>query len=158
MEGIKAILADIGKKNGLELTLDETGACPLELADGRVMLLQERADLDELDFVATLGPVPENIRAEIFTDLLSANFYWRDTFGATLSWNEDIGEVVLTYPLPLANATPQSIETIFTRFIDLQAAWAERLAKKISDAQGKSADDAEEENGGEESGVLKLRV
>ena len=70
----KQVLKEIGAKNGLDMELDENGACTLELADGRVMLVQERADLGELDFVATLGPVPEESRAAVFTELLAANF------------------------------------------------------------------------------------
>ncbi len=65
MDELKSTLKEIGAKNGLEIELDEDGACTLELADGRVMLLQERADLDELDFVATLGSVPEKKRAAV---------------------------------------------------------------------------------------------
>ena len=52
MLDIKQVLKEIGAKNGLEMSLDENGACSLELADGRIMLVQERAGLDELDFVA----------------------------------------------------------------------------------------------------------
>ena len=91
MQGIESILKEIGARNGLEIALDENGACMLELADGRVMLLQERANLNELDFVATLGPVPEEARADVFTELLAANFYWQETFGATISWNAEGG-------------------------------------------------------------------
>jgi len=142
-------LKEIGAKNGLEIALDENGACTLDLADGRVMLLQERANLDELDFVATLGPVPEEARADVFTELLAANFYWQETFGATLSWNADLEEVVLIYPLQLAGATPESVETIFNRFVELQAAWAERFAEMVADAQdeGDGADDEDGEEG-----------
>ena len=79
MKEVKSVLKELGAKNGLEMDLDENGACALELADGRVMLIQERADLDELDFVATLGPVPEEVRADVFTDLLAARIleFWR---------------------------------------------------------------------------------
>ena len=135
MEDIRLTLKEIGARNGLEIELDENGACTLELDDGRVVLLQERADVNELDFVSPLGPVPEETRPDVFTELLSANFYWRETFGATLSWNADLEEVVLIYPLPLADATSGSVETVFMRFMDLQAAWAERLAKAIAAAQ-----------------------
>ena len=93
MLDIKQVLKEIGAKNGLEMSLDENGACSLELADGRIMLVQERAGLDELDFVATLGPVPEELRAKVFTELLAANFYWKETFGATISWNADLEEL-----------------------------------------------------------------
>ena len=146
MDGLKSTLKEIGAKNGLEIELDEDGACTLELADGRVMLLQERADLDELDFVATLGPVPDEARAAVFTDLLAANFYWKETFGATLSWNAELEEVVLIYPLPLADATAESLETIFARFLDLQAAWAERFAGMLADVPARQEDAAAEDD------------
>ena len=135
MLDIKQVLKEIGAKNGLEMSLDENGACSLELADGRIMLVQERAGLDELDFVATLGPVPEELRAKVFTELLAANFYWKETFGATISWNADLEEAVIIYPLGLADATAESVETIFTRFLELQSAWAERFAGLIAEAK-----------------------
>ena len=148
MTEIENALKEIGAKNGLEIALDENGACALELADGRVMLLQERANLNELDFVATLGPVPEKARADVFAELLAANFYWQETFGATISWNADLEEAVLIYPLQLAGATPESVETIFNRFVELQAAWAERLAEMVADAQDE--DDGTDDEDGEE--------
>ena len=135
MSEIESALKEIGKKNGLEIALDENGACTLELDDGRVMLLQERPALDELDFVATLGPVPDGARAEVFTKLLAANFYWQETFGATISWNADLEEAVIIYPMPLAGATPESVETIFNRFVELQAAWSQRFAEMVAEAQ-----------------------
>jgi len=138
-------LKEIGAKNGLEIALDEDGSCPLELADGRMLLLQERADLDELDFVVTLGPVPEEVRATVFTDLLAANFYWKETFGATISWNADLEAAVLIYPLPLANATPESVETVFTRFVELQAAWSDRFTGLIAAAQEHESDEPDDE-------------
>lgn len=152
MREIEEILKGIGERNGLEIVLDENGACALELSDGRVVLLQERADVNELDFVATLGSVPDEARAEVFAELLSANFYWNETFGATISWNADLEEAVLIYPLPLAGATPESVETIFTRFVELQAAWAKRFAGMVAAAQerasGETEDDDEEDDGG----------
>ena len=148
MTEIENALKEIGAKNGLEIALDENGACALELADGRVMLLQERANLNELDFVATLGPVPEKARADVFAELLAANFYWQETFGATISWNADLEEAVLIYPLQLAGATPESVETIFNRFVELQAALAERLAEMVADAQDE--DDGTDDEDGEE--------
>ena len=146
MKEIEATLKEIGSKSGLDIALDENGSCTLELADGRVVVLQERADLNELDFVANLGTVPEEVRAEVFTALLSANFYWNETFGATLSWNADLEEAVLIYPLPLAEATPESVETIFNRFVELQSAWAERLSNFVAAAQEDEPDDDADDN------------
>ena len=146
MREIEETLKAIGERNGLEIALDENGACVLELNDGRVVLLQERANLHELDFVATLGVVPEELRAEVFTGLLSANFYWNETFGATISWNADLEEAVIIYPLPLADVTPESVETIFLRFVELQAAWAKRFAGMVAAAQERASGETEEDN------------
>ena len=150
---IDSILKEIGARNGLEIALDENLACTLELSDGRAVLLQERAALNELDFVATLGPVPEEVRAAVFTELLAANFYWQETFGATLSWNAALEEVVLIFPLPLADATPESVETVFARFVDLQSAWAARFAALVAAARdiGPDADDADDDDSGEDA-------
>ena len=117
-----------------------------------MLILQQRDDLNELDFVANLGPVPKEIRGAVFTDLLAANFYWKETFGATLSWNADLEEVVLIYPLSLADATPESVETIFTRFAELQDMWAERLGGMISTAQNYESGESEDEDDDDEVG------
>jgi hypothetical protein len=146
MKEIKLVLKEIGGKHGLEMNLDENGACTLDLADGRIMLVQERPGLDELDFVATLGPVPEEARAAVFTELLSANFYWNETYGATISWNADLEEAVIMYPLRLDDATAESVETVFNRFLELQSAWAERFAGLIAKAQEPEGEDADEED------------
>lgn len=155
MKEIEATLKEIGSKSGLDIALDENGSCTLELADGRVIVLQERADLNELDFVANLGTVPQETRAEVFTALLSANFYWNETFGATLSWNADLEEAVLIYPLPLAEATPESVETIFNRFVELQSAWAERLSNLVAAAQeDEPYDDAGDDPASDDSDLI----
>ena len=52
------------------------------------------------------------------------------------------------YPLPLADATPESVETIFNRFVELQSAWAERFAEMVADAQDE--DDGADDKDGEE--------
>ena len=142
MENLAMALKELGEKNGFDIALDDNGACTLELADGRAFCLQERANVNELDFVAILGEVPEDVRAYVFTELLSANFYWQETLGATLSWNADLEQVVLIYPFPLAEATSGSLESIFTRFLELQAAWKDRLEELVANAQ-KPADGEE---------------
>ena len=39
MRELESTLKEIGAKNGLEIALDENGACTLDLADGRVVTL-----------------------------------------------------------------------------------------------------------------------
>lgn len=134
MDNLAQALKELGQKNGFNLALDDNGTCSLELADGRPLVLQERVNLNELDFVALLGEVPDAAHADVFRELLAANFYWEKTLGATLSWNADLEQVVLIYPLPLADATSETIESIFKRFLELQAAWKERLDGLVAEA------------------------
>ncbi|MBQ2629761.1 MAG: type III secretion system chaperone [Kiritimatiellae bacterium] len=152
MEDIETELRELGEKNGFDISLDENDACTLELADGRPVVLQLRAALNELDFVAILGGVPDDRRADVFADLLSANYYWQETLGATLSWNPALEQVVLIYPFPLADATPESLESTFERFLELQAAWKDRLAELASDEdEPVGGDDSE---GGDPSDMI----
>ena len=145
MDNLAQALKELGQKNGFNLALDDNGTCSLELADGRPLVLQERANLNELDFVALLGEVPDAAHADVFRELLTANFYWEKTLGATLSWNADLEQVVLIYPLPLADATSKTLESIFKRFLELQAAWKDRLDGLVAEAsvRAETGDDDE---------------
>ena len=134
MDSIAMALREIGAKTGLAIEPDENGACTLELADGRPLVIQGRAD--EIDFVAALGEVPEEARAAVFERLLAANFYWKGTLGATLSWNDDLGQAVLIYPIPIADADPSAVADLFERFLELQSAWRDRLAELVADGAG----------------------
>ena len=146
MDNLAQALKELGQKNGFNLALDENGTCSLELADGRPLVLQERANLNELDFVALLGEVPDAAHADVFRELLAANFYWEKTLGATLSWNADLEQVVLIYPLPLADATSETLESIFKRFLELQAAWKERLDGLVAEASVSAETDDDEDD------------
>ena len=145
MDNLAQALKELGQKNGFNLALDDNGTCSLELADGRPLVLQERANLNELDFVALLGEVPDAAHADVFRELLTANFYWEKTLGATLSWNADLEQVVLIYPLPLADATDETLESIFKRFLELQAAWKERLDGLVAEASANAEADDDDE-------------
>ena len=147
MENVANSLKELGEKIGFDIVLDADGTCTLELADGRPLVIQERADLDELDFVSILGEVPDAARAEVFTSLLSAHFYWNGTLGATLSWDAGLEQVVIIYPLPLANATPETLENVFKRFLELQAAWKDRLAELVASAEKEANADNDGEHG-----------
>ena len=145
MENLAQAIKELGQKNGFNLALDDNGTCSLELADGRPLVLQERVNLNELDFVALLGEVPDAAHADVFRELLAANFYWEKTLGATLSWNADLEQVVLIYPLPLADATAETLDSIFKRFLELQAAWKERLEGLVAEASANAEADDDDE-------------
>lgn len=148
MDNVRAFLAELGERHGLALDLDEAGACTLPLADDRFLQVQLREGIGELDLVATLGPVPDAVRGPVFQALLAANYYWRETLGATLSWHQALEQVVLSYPIALAATDAAEAETAFGNFLSLQAEWARRLRGDVAEAEallraeGREAPDA----------------
>ena len=134
MEDVKSVLVEIGLKNGVEIAFDEAGACALPLADNRFLQIQVREGLRELDLVATLGEVPEDVRGPVFQTLLAANYSWKETVGATLSWHVDLEQVLLSYPIPYETTDAATMETAFGNFLKLQEEWAKRLQDDIAEA------------------------
>lgn len=149
MDDVKNVLRGIGAANGVEIEFDEAGACALPLADGRFLQIQVREGLGEVDLVATLGEVPENVRGPVFQALLAANYYWTDTLGATLSWHLELEQAILSYPIPYETTDEATLGTVFGNFLKLQEEWAKRLRDDIAEAQVRVAeeDDEPEENG-----------
>lgn len=143
MDELRSALSEIGMANGIALELDDAGACDLETADGGVVHVQYRANLEELDFVAPLGAVPDAAEQGVYRELLAANFYWRETVGATLSYSVELDQVVLAYPLNVAVVDRKEIEVVFTSFMELRSNWIQRLADLIAD-EVEEGDDAGE--------------
>ena len=135
MDDVKSTLAEIGKKNGIEIVFDDAGACALPLEDDRFLQIQIREGLDEVDFVATRGGVPNEVRGAVFQALLAANYYWKETLGATLSGHQDLDQVILAYPIPYRTTDAATLETVFGNFLKLQSEWSLRLRGDIAEAQ-----------------------
>ena len=72
MENVNFVLKKLGAKNGLAMAFDENGACTLKLSDGRVMLIQERADKekapDAIENARDLIPQDFRLNAQINVD------------------------------------------------------------------------------------------
>lgn len=145
-DDIRRILSDIGRAHGLEIELNDQGACELPTADGGAVHLQLRPGAGELDFVSPIGEVPPKAEAAIFRALLAANLYWDETMGATLSYSEALEQVVLAYPLPLAAADAATVESTLLNFLHLRERWMARLAEDVKSALERQTDDEEDED------------
>lgn len=152
MDNVKDVLRTISAANGVEIEFDEAGACALPLADGRFLQIQVREGLGEVDLVATLGEVPENVRGPVFQALLAANYYWKETLGATLSWHLELEQAILSYPIPYETTDEATLGTVFGNFLKLQEEWAKRLRDDIAEAQASKTEENEENDELEEDG------
>lgn len=148
MDDVKNVLRGIGAANGVEIEFDDAGACALPLADGRFLQIQVREGLGEVDLVATLGEVPEEVRGPVFQALLAANYYWKETLGATLSWHLELEQAILSYPIPYETTDEATLGTVFGNFLKLQEEWAKRLRDDIAEAQeqAKAGEDEEDDD------------
>lgn len=141
MDELKRALAEIGEANGIAINLDDAGACDLQTIDGGVVHVQYRAAIEELDFVAPLGEVPEQAEAFVYRALLAANFYWKETVGATLSYSEELDQVVLAYPVDVTTVDRKAIESIFESFMELRANWIRRLSDLVAEVTDEEDDE-----------------
>lgn len=77
------------------LGLDEEGNACVDVDEAYVINLEYDADEDALLLYTWLGLVPERNTAEILRRLLSANYFWTENNGATLSIEEETNGIVL---------------------------------------------------------------
>lgn len=97
------------------------------------------------------------MRGSVFQSLLAANYYWKDTLGATLSWQDNLEQVLLSYPLPVATTDENTLETAFVNFLKLQEEWAVRLADDIAEARALlKAEDDDAVTEGDDSSAVRI--
>lgn len=158
MDDVKNVLRGIGAANGVKIEFDDAGACALPLADGRFLQIQIREGLGEVDLVATLGEVPEEVRGPVFQALLAANYYWKETLGATLSWHLELEQAILSYPIPYGTTDEATLGTAFGNFLKLQEEWAQRLRDDIAEAQAQAEEDGQDDDPGEVGAIARPEV
>jgi hypothetical protein len=88
-----------------------------------------------------LGEIPEAGAEDLLRDLLSANFFWRRTQGATLSLETETHGVVLAYAHLIADLDTGKFQRICENFVQTAEDQKKNLAAWLSDAASFSEDD-----------------
>ena len=92
----RELLRELGTRIQLPmLDLDDAGNSCIDVDEAYVINLEYDADEDALLMYTWLGHVPESNTAEVLRRLLSANHFWTETEGATLSVEEETNGIVL---------------------------------------------------------------
>ena len=92
----RELLRELGTRIQLPmLDLDDAGNACIDVDEAYVINLEYDADEDALLMYTWLGHVPESNTAEVLRRLLSANHFWTETEGATLSVEEETNGIVL---------------------------------------------------------------
>ena len=85
------------------------------------------AEEEGLVVFAKLGAAPEN-STTFLEELLSANLFWRDTQGATLSLDPETRGVFLAQRIPISTTDKTAtLQEKIERFAQTQAAWTSVL-------------------------------
>ena len=145
-EDVQKLFDEVSARTGMpKVDLAEDNSAALPFGDEMLLHIHYRAEIPEVDFTVPLGSVPRAKKAAVYERLLSANFYWVGTQGATLSYQDNLDEVILQFREDTANLTVERLQHVMEGFLTVAISWKERLAKLIEDADDEDGSDGEED-------------
>ena len=134
-EFVQKLFDEVSAHTGMpRIVLTEDNSAALPFGDGMLLHIQYRAEIPEVDFTVPIGSVPENKKASVYELLLSANFYWVGTHGATLSYHGDLDEVIIQFREDTANLSAERLQRVMEGFLAVAIKWKEKLANMIESA------------------------
>ncbi|MFY0478486.1 type III secretion system chaperone [Achromobacter marplatensis] len=123
MSDYEKLIAKLGKAlNMPDMAPDEDGYLMLKV-DDQFVHMQLDAEADEIILYAILQEVEPDRQLEIYARLLTANTFWKETGGATLSIDEASGRVLLGRVLPLRSLDEVEFDVALGRFTDTVTHW-----------------------------------
>ena len=149
-ELVQKLFDELSSRTGMpRIDLSEDDSAILPFGEEMLLYVHYRAEIPEVDFTVPIGSVPKRKKASVYERLLSANFYWAGTHGATLSYQEDLDEVIIQFREDTTNLGVERLQSVMEGFLSVAMEWKGRLSKIID-----GADEEAEEGGIGASGGL----
>lgn len=149
-ELVQKLFDELSSRTGMpRIDLSEDNSAILPFGEEMLLYVHYRAEIPEVDFTVPIGSVPKRKKASVYERLLSANFYWAGTHGATLSYQEDLDEVIIQFREDTTSLGVERLQSVMEGFLSVAMEWKGRLAKIID-----GADEEAEEGGIGASGGL----
>ena len=149
-ELVQKLFDELSSRTGMpRIDLSEDNSAILPFGEEMLLYVHYRAEIPEVDFTVPIGSVPKRKKASVYERLLSANFYWAGTHGATLSYQEDLDEVIIQFREDTTSLGVERLQSVMEGFLSVAMEWKGRLAKIID-----WADEEAEEGGIGASGGL----
>lgn len=146
-ELVQKLFDELSSRTGMpRIDLSEDNSAILPFGEEMLLYVHYRAEIPEVDFTVPIGSVPKRKKASVYERLLSANFYWAGTHGATLSYQEDLDEVIIQFREDTTSLGVERLQSVMEGFLSVAMEWKGRLSKII--------DGADEEGGIGASGGL----
>ena len=131
-ELVQQMFDEVSERTGMpRIDFSDDNSAVLPFGEGMLLHVHYRAEIPEVDFTVPIGSVPWGRKAAVYERLLSANFYWVGTHGATLSYQEDLDAVIIQFREDTGNLTPERLQSVLEGFLSVAIEWKGRLAKLV---------------------------
>ena len=159
-ELVQKLFDELSSRTGMpRIDLSEDNSAILPFGEEMLLYVHYRAEIPEVDFTVPIGSVPKGKKASVYERLLSANFYWAGTHGATLSYQEDLDEVIIQFREDTTNLGVERLQSVMEGFLSVAMEWKGKLSKIIDGADEEAEDGGIGASGGlDHGGALLLEV
>ena len=156
-ELVQKLFDELSSRTGMpRIDLSEDNSAILPFGEEMLLYVHYRAEIPEVDFTVPIGSVPKRKKASVYERLLSANFYWAGTHGATLSYQEDLDEVIIQFREDTTNLGVERLQSVMEGFLSVAMEWKGRLAKIIDGADEEAEEGGIGASGGQDHGGAML--
>ncbi|MBR5733996.1 MAG: type III secretion system chaperone [Desulfovibrionaceae bacterium] len=132
------IIKAFGAKLGIGLEFDADNVCSFE-ADGLSVTIHNLREIDTIAITGDLGDPPPWSLEDLYRTMLEANYLFRDTSGASLSFNPESGRFALCRAMPCKALDGESFFSEAERFVSTLEMWA-RIVRDYRAASPKGED------------------
>ena len=159
-ELVQKLFDELSSRTGMpRIDLSEDNSAILPFGEEMLLYVHYRAEIPEVDFTVPIGSVPKRKKASVYERLLSANFYWAGTHGATLSYQEDLDEVIIQFREDTTNLGVERLQSVMEGFLSVAIEWKGKLSKIIDGADEEAEDGGIGASGGlDHGGAMLLEV
>ena len=156
-ELVQKLFDELSSRTGMpRIDLSEDNSAILPFGEEMLLYVHYRAEIPEVDFTVPIGSVPKRKKASVYERLLSANFYWAGTHGATLSYQEDLDEVIIQFREDTTSLGVERLQSVMEGFLSVAMEWKGKLAKIIDGADEEAEDGGIGASGGLDHGGAVL--
>ena len=159
-ELVQKLFDELSSRTGMpRIDLSEDNSAILPFGEEMLLYVHYRAEIPEVDFTVPIGSVPKRKKASVYERLLSANFYWAGTHGATLSYQEDLDEVIIQFREDTTSLGVERLQSVMEGFLSVAMEWKGKLSKIIDGADEEAEDGGIGASGGlDHGGALLFEV
>lgn len=126
-EHYESLIRELGKSVDLELNVDESGYCCLEIDSTMLTHMQYIDVSDSIYIFFELGRIESHVLAQVCERMLAANLFGVETGGGVLAMHADSHELVFSYSFSAAEEDFVRFQQILENVIHYAEYWKGEL-------------------------------